>query len=217
MENWREGTRTGHTHEPNDVTVQLDGLGRQLSELPVEPSSPEPSDGPVFVDETGRRSKTYRRVGWVLATICAVYAVTLVVAVLGGNSAAPWLPLSGQDEKHAEEVEVRPAPSDDVMSRSPGSTPGASASDSGSASATPSDGASASAPAAPGSSASASASVRPPRESTSSAPAVPGHSASTAPAGEPTVSTSPEPPVEESPPTSPDPSESPVQPQEGTQ
>ncbi|MFE6185945.1 hypothetical protein ACFQ6U_16125 [Streptomyces sp. NPDC056465] len=171
----------------------------------------------MFVDESGRRSKTYRRAGWVLATICAVYAVTLVVAVVGGNSAAPWLPLSGQDEKHAEEVEVRPAPSDDVVSRSPGATPDASAPASGSASATPSDGASATAPSAPGASSPASASVRPPRENTSSAPAVPGHSASTTPGGEPSVSTSPEPPVEESPQASPDPSESPVQPQEGTQ
>lgn len=217
VENWREGTRTGHTHEPNDVTVPLDGLGRQLSELPVEPSSPDPSDGPVFVDESGRRSKTYRRVGWVLAAVCAVYAVTLVVAVLGGNSAAPWLPLSGPKEKHAEEVEVRPAPSGDVVSESPGATPGVSAPVSGSASAAPSDGASASAAsAAPGASASASASVKPPRGNSSSAPA-PHTSVSTTPAGEPTVSVSPEPPVEETPPASPDPVESPVQPQEGAQ
>lgn len=111
VENWREGTRSGHTHEPNDVTVQLDGLGRQLSELPVEPGSPEHSDGPVFVDESGRRSKTYRRLGWILATICAIYAVTLVVAVVGGNSTAPWLPISGhEDEKPA--VDVKPAPSE---------------------------------------------------------------------------------------------------------
>lgn len=54
VENWREGARTGHTHEPNDVTVQLDGLGRQLSELTAEPGVPEGSDGPVFVDESGR-------------------------------------------------------------------------------------------------------------------------------------------------------------------
>ncbi|MFC8590939.1 hypothetical protein [Streptomyces atroolivaceus] len=216
MENWREGTRTGHTHEPNDVTVQLDGLGRQLSELPVDPSPPDLSDGPVFVDESGRRSKTYRRVGWVLATICAVYAVTLVVAVLGGNSSAPWLPLSGPEDRRSEEVEVRPAPSDDVVSESPGATPSASAPASGAAAVSPSDDATASRQAEPGVSASASASSEPPRDVTSSAPA-PGVSASEQPAGEPTPSVTPEPPVEESPPTSPDPSESPVQPQEGAQ
>ncbi|MDT0492132.1 hypothetical protein ACPEIF_21540 [Streptomyces sp. NPDC012600] len=112
MENWREGARTGHTHEPNDVTVPLDGLGRQLAELPGQPAPPDGSDGPVFVDESGRRSKTYRRLGWVVASLCAAYAVTLVFAVLGGNSTAPWLPLSGpQEEAKAEEAEVRPAPS----------------------------------------------------------------------------------------------------------
>ncbi|MFE4452316.1 hypothetical protein [Streptomyces sp. NPDC056796] len=216
MENWREGTRTGHTHEPNDVTVQLDGLGRQLSELPVQPGPSDPSDGPVFVDESGRRSKTYRRVGWVLATVCAVYAVTLVVAVLGGNSTAPWLPLSGQDKKHAEEVEVRPAPSDDVVSESPGATPGATAEASGSAEVTPVDDVSASRPVEPGASASASVAGTPPKGGSSSAPA-PGGPVSEQPSGDPSPSVTPDPPVEESPPTSPDPSESPVQPQEGTQ
>ena len=216
VENWREGTRTGHTHEPNDVTVQLDGLGRQLSELSVEPSPPDPSDGPVFVDESGRRSKTYRRVGWVLAAICAVYAVTLVVAVLGGNSSAPWLPLSGQKEKRAEEVEVRPAPSGGVVSESPGVTPSASAPAPGDASVSPSEGAGASRRAEPGASASASASSEPPRGTTSSSPA-PDDSVSEQPTGEPSPSVTPDPPAEESPPTSPDPSESPVQPQEGAQ
>ncbi|MFJ4837833.1 hypothetical protein [Streptomyces sp. NPDC088746] len=217
MENWREGTRTGHTHEPNDVTVQLDGLGRQLAELPVEPGRPEPSDGPVFVDESGRRSKTYRRVGWVLATICAVYAVTLVVAVLGGNSSAPWLPLSGQEGKHAEEIEVRPAPSDAAVSESPGATPSASAPASGTVTAPASEGASASGSAGPGASASASSSSKPPRTGTSSAPVAPGGAVSDPPTGDPSAPATTEPSVDDSPPASPGPSESPVQPQEGVQ
>ncbi|MFE9726436.1 hypothetical protein ACFYQ5_23280 [Streptomyces sp. NPDC005794] len=216
VENWREGTRTGHTHEPNDVTVPLDGLGRQLSELAVEPGPPDPSDGPVFVDESGRRSKTYRRAGWALATICAVYAVTLVVSVLGGNSSAPWLPLSGPEEKHAEEVEVRPAPSGDVVAESPAAVASASAPAPGAVLLSPSDSASASGPAGPGASVSASASSRPPRDIPSSDPA-PDAPVPDEPAVEPSESATPEPPVEESPPASPDPSESPVQPQEGAQ
>lgn len=131
MDNWREGKRTGHTHEPNDATIQLDGLGRQLAELPGEPVPPDHSDGPVFVDESGRRSKTFRRLGWVLATVCAGYAVTLVLAVLGGNSSAPWLPLSGpKEEAKAEEAEVRPAPSEVVapIDDSPEPAPSASGS-----------------------------------------------------------------------------------------
>ncbi|MEU0299580.1 hypothetical protein ABZ252_08945 [Streptomyces sp. NPDC006175] len=217
MENWREGTRTGHTHEPNDVTVQLDGLGRQLSELPVEPGPPAPSDGPVFVDESGRRSKTYRRVGWVLAGICAVYAVTLVVAVLGGNSSAPFLPLSRQEEKHAEEVEVRPAPSDATVSGSPGATPSASASASGTVAAPPSRGPDASGSARPGASASASAAGEPARTGTASAPAVPDDAVPEQPAGDSSPPATTEPSVDDSPPASPDPSETPVQPQEGAQ
>lgn len=115
VDNWRESKRTGHTHEPNDATIQLDGLGRQLTELPGEPGPPDGSHGPVFVDESGRRSKAYRRLGWVLATVCAGYAVTLVLAVLGGNSSAPWLPLSGpKEEAKAEQVEELPEPSADV-------------------------------------------------------------------------------------------------------
>ncbi|MEU6061549.1 hypothetical protein [Streptomyces sp. NPDC047097] len=69
-------------------------------------------DGPVFVDESGRRSKKFRRLGWVLAAACAVYAVTLVVSVIGGNSAAPWLLIPGPAaEKKAETSTVEPAPS----------------------------------------------------------------------------------------------------------
>ncbi|MER6116691.1 hypothetical protein [Streptomyces sp. NPDC001743] len=111
METWREGARSGHTHEPNEVTIQLDGLGRQLSELLPEPGVPEGSDGPVFVDESGRRSKTLRRLGWVLAALFVGYAVTLVIALLGGNSSAPFLPLSGQEgHQKAEEVQTPATP-----------------------------------------------------------------------------------------------------------
>ncbi|SED52712.1 hypothetical protein SAMN05216483_4011 [Streptomyces sp. 2131.1] len=99
VETWREGAHAGHTHEPNEVTIQLDGIGRQLSELLPEPTAPDGSDGPVFVDESGRRGKTLRRLGWVLAAVFVCYAVTLVVAVMGGNSSAPFLPLTGQEQQ----------------------------------------------------------------------------------------------------------------------
>lgn len=132
MDDWREGARTGHTHEPNDATIQLDGLGRQLAELCGEPVPPDGSEGPVFVDESGRRSKTLRRLGWVLATVCAAYAVTLVLAVLGGNSSAPGLPLSEPaEEARAEQVEQLPVPDEaagDPSGDSPEPGPGASGS-----------------------------------------------------------------------------------------
>ncbi|RPK50228.1 hypothetical protein EES39_06335 [Streptomyces sp. ADI92-24] len=151
VETWREGAHAGHTHEPNEVTIQLDGLGRQLSELLPEPGAPDGSDGPVFVDESGRRSKTLRRFGWVIAAVCVCFAVTLVGAVLGGNSSAPFLPLSGQDEhRKAEEVQVPPAPGESVGALV---TPSATA---GSSQSAPVDGSSAP---VPGSSAAAGSSA----------------------------------------------------------
>lgn len=165
VETWREGAHAGHTHEPNEVTVQLDGLGRQLSELLPEPGAPEGSDGPVFVDESGRRSKTLRRFGWVLAAVCVCCAVTLVGAVLGGNSSAPFLPLSGREEhKKAGEVQVPPAPGESTGALvSPGATPSSSPS-------VPVNGASAS---VPGSSAADSSSSGPGAGSSASVPVVP--------------------------------------------
>lgn len=172
VETWREGAHAGHTHEPNEVTIQLDGLGRQLSELLPEPGAPEGSDGPVFVDESGRRSKTLRRFGWVLAAVCVCFAVTLVGAVLGGSSSAPFLPLSGQEEhRKADEVQVPPAPGESTGAPvSPGATPSSSppvpvngprASASGSSAARSSS--------SPGAGPSASVAVAPSREGTESA------------------------------------------------
>ncbi|MFF1420594.1 hypothetical protein [Streptomyces sp. NPDC058280] len=123
-------------HEPSDVTVELDGLGRQLSELPAgtrtaqesgpaREAGPEGSDRPVFVDASGRRSKKFRRAGWVVAIACACYAMTLVAALVGGNSSAPWLQIPGlADKKKPDTVEIQPAPTTSV---SVSVTPGASA------------------------------------------------------------------------------------------
>ncbi|MFI6641651.1 hypothetical protein [Streptomyces sp. NPDC050504] len=69
------------------------------------------SDRPVFVDATGRRGKSFRRLGWVLAAGCACFAVTLVVSVLGGSSAAPSLPVPDPAERQdTGQVLDQPAP-----------------------------------------------------------------------------------------------------------
>lgn len=224
VETWREGARAGHTHEPNEVTIQLDGLGRQLSELLPEPSAPEGSDGPVFVDESGRRGKSLRRLGWVLAALFLGYAVTLVVAVLGGNSSAPFLPLSGQEEhRKTEEVQTPATPGQSPeVQVSPGTTPGASpsatpqsggsipvpgggAAGTGSASA-PGAGSSASAPAAPSARHSATGSTTAGGatggETSASAPAVEPGTPSADPTATPpdpvsSTATTPDPPVQE--------------------
>lgn len=186
VETWREDARTGHTHEPNEVTIQLDGLGRQLSELLPEPSAPDDSDGPVFVDESGRRGKTLRRVGWVLAAVFVCYAVTLVIAMLGGNSSAPSLPISGQEE-HQKTEEVQ-APASPDASPSTEATPGAStgasqpAPDPGSSAALPGGTGTERSP-APGTSSAASTQATP-KGDTGTA----GSSGSSTPAGEATAS-----------------------------
>ncbi|MDK1473857.1 hypothetical protein QNO07_10570 [Streptomyces sp. 549] len=71
------------------------------------------ADEPVFVDESGRRRRTLRRLGWVLGLACACYAVVLVVSLAGGNAAAPWLPITGQADQGTEKVTVEGEPEAD--------------------------------------------------------------------------------------------------------
>jgi hypothetical protein len=132
MENWREDALPEHTHDPNEVTVQIDGVGRQLADLAAESEQDAP-DGPVFVDETGRRIRRYRRIGVLVGMACAVYAVIIVSTLLSGNSNAPWLPIDQKDEKPASKVDTPDRPADPLdPSASPGSTPSPGASESGS-------------------------------------------------------------------------------------
>ncbi|MCZ7459983.1 hypothetical protein [Streptomyces sp. WMMC940] len=86
---------------------------RNLQAARMNPGTPqEDADGPVFVDESGRRSKKFRRIGWVLALVCAGYAVTLVVALIGGNSNAPSLLIPGPADDKADTAEETPGPSE---------------------------------------------------------------------------------------------------------
>jgi hypothetical protein len=49
-----------------------------------------PADGPVFVDNSGRRAKMLRRVGLLLGVVCLGYATVLVAAFMGwGTSINP--------------------------------------------------------------------------------------------------------------------------------
>lgn len=127
METWREDALPGHTHDPNEVTVQIDGLGRQLAELPAEPGRESAADGPVFVDETGRRGRRYRRIGVILGVACAVYAAVIVATLFSGNSNAPWVPMPDpKDGKPASKVDTPRHPADAVDPSAASSSPGAS-------------------------------------------------------------------------------------------
>ncbi|WP_329347446.1 hypothetical protein OG226_01515 [Streptomyces sp. NBC_01261] len=103
-------------HDPHEVTIQLD-----RAHLPPCPDAPgdlggtvsrQLSDTPVFVDESGRRSRRLRRVGIGFGAACALYAGVIGATLLSGNSTAPWLPVPGQQgDGSAGEVATSPEPS----------------------------------------------------------------------------------------------------------
>ncbi|WP_150476903.1 hypothetical protein [Streptomyces alboniger] len=97
METWREDALPGHTHDPNEVTVQIDGLGRTLADLATGAGAGGAVEGPVFVDETGRRGRRYRRIGVIIGVACAVYALVIVGTLFSGSSHAPWLPVQAPE------------------------------------------------------------------------------------------------------------------------
>ncbi|MEV0690434.1 hypothetical protein [Streptomyces sp. NPDC050388] len=120
----------GQTHDPHEVTIQLDAVQIGNGMLLGTPDRPggraahEPSDGPVFVDESGRRVRRYRRIGLVVGLACAAYAVVIVATLLSGNSDAPWVPVHGQEqEKPAEKVDTSPQPAEPDASPDADATP----------------------------------------------------------------------------------------------
>lgn len=123
--------RADHAHDPHEVTVQLDAvqLGDGFVRQAEEGTGASTADRPVFVDESGRRSRRLRRIGIAIALACGVYAVVIVATVLSGNSNAPWLPVPGQQEgRPAGQVDTPPqptesAPAGDTGVTAPGSAP----------------------------------------------------------------------------------------------
>ncbi|MEU0675652.1 hypothetical protein ABZ330_22705 [Streptomyces sp. NPDC006172] len=198
-------------HDPDEVTVQLDsppGGSRG--------NGPDASEVPVFVDESGRRSRTFRRIGIAVGLACAAYAVVIVGTLLSGNSSAPWLPVPGpKDDEPARQVDTTPQPSassgggtsdpEVAAPDRPGSTASGTASASPAASASPSARGSAAPPSAsasPGPTASASV-LRPSptassREPSPQAPSSPAAS-SAPPPPSPSASASPSPDTSPSP------------------
>ncbi|MFF9759452.1 hypothetical protein [Streptomyces sp. XY152] len=119
------------THDPHEVTVQLDsvqiGEGLELRRAPGRRAAgAQDAAGPVFVDESGRRIRLYRRIGLAVGLACAGYAVVMVATLLSGNSDAPWMPVPGQEDKPAGQVETTPRPEEtgDTPDAGTGPAPG---------------------------------------------------------------------------------------------
>ncbi|MGK5696502.1 hypothetical protein ACSNOJ_27040 [Streptomyces sp. URMC 128] len=123
--------RDRHAHDPHEVTVQLDAvqLGDGFVRQAKEATGAGTADRPVFVDESGRRSRRLRRIGIAIALACGVYAVVIVATVLSGNSNAPWLPVPGQQEgRPAGQVDTPPQPTESAPAGDTGVTAPGSAS-----------------------------------------------------------------------------------------
>ncbi|SMQ16666.1 hypothetical protein SAMN06272771_3039 [Streptomyces sp. Ag82_O1-12] len=147
----------GQAHDPHEVTVQLDavqlgeGFLRQVKEGPGAEAA---ADRPVFVDESGRRSRRYRRIGMAVALACGVYAVVIVATLLSGNSNAPWLPVPTKDDNPpAGQVDSPPLTAESAPTEEAGEAGGTGVTAPGSAPATggataPAPGPSAAAPGA---------------------------------------------------------------------
>ncbi|WP_306189385.1 translation initiation factor IF-2 [Streptomyces sp. MK5] len=187
---WEEPGHDGS--DPGELTVRLDRVEGSPDDTGTsrDPDGREDggSEGPVFVDASGRRSRRFRRFGMAVGLACAVYAVVIVVTLLSGNSDAPWLPVPGQaDDRPAGKVDTSPVPSEPV--RPPGTGGGV---------AVPGVPGVSGVPNVPGISASASGSGKPSAgpgataPQSSAGPLRPGASASPGPSG--TASGGPKPP-----------------------
>ncbi|WP_435970289.1 hypothetical protein [Streptomyces sp. Qhu_M48] len=135
----------GHAYDPGEVTVQLDAVrigGGAYPSLRPAVTVPEPRrapNGPVFVDESGRRGRRFRHLGTFVGVACAAYAGVIVATLLTGNSAAPWVPLPEQGQAvPAERGEASPSPASPATLSPTASTPSApTTTDGGGRSSTP--------------------------------------------------------------------------------
>ncbi|WP_147481247.1 hypothetical protein [Streptomyces shenzhenensis] len=206
-------------HDPHEVTVQLDAV--QLGDVRLLPAEgartargQDGSDRPVFVDESGRRSRRFRRLGMLVGVACAVYAVVIVVTLLSGSSDAPWLPVPGENDRPAGQVDTSPRPTESVRPSDTGSTtPGATPTANDGITPEPGTGAAqpgvTTSPGGPGTSADPGPTASGPTSGAGTGGSGGGPTAGPKPSTEPPASSSPDPsdPVDPGGP-SPDPSES---------
>nr|WP_216377858.1 hypothetical protein [Streptomyces asoensis] len=121
-------------HDADELTVQLAGIdpASTAGAFGGRHESQAAPGTPVFVDESGRRSRRLRRLGVAVGVACSVYALVIVATLVSGNSSAPWLPLPGQDDDTpAGKVETSSVPAvSESPSGSDSAAPNAGSSDS---------------------------------------------------------------------------------------
>ncbi|WP_328845804.1 hypothetical protein [Streptomyces sp. NBC_00258] len=85
-------------HSEPAIESRAAGRGRRRKRGNGSNGSNGSEDGPVFVDNSGRRAKLLRRIGLLLGAVCIGYAVVLGMAFMGwGPSLSPssLLPFGG--------------------------------------------------------------------------------------------------------------------------
>ncbi|MGW2821848.1 hypothetical protein ACWC24_12685 [Streptomyces sp. NPDC001443] len=120
-------------HDPHELTVQMAAVGwppTGNSFVSGRPDDLDSTGSPVFVDESGRRSRVLRRLGMAIGVSCAVYSVVIVATLLSGSSSAPWLPVPAQDDDApVSQVDPSSEPSQSTQPSDPAdATPSADAS-----------------------------------------------------------------------------------------
>ncbi|MFC4497689.1 hypothetical protein ACFPA8_26520 [Streptomyces ovatisporus] len=86
-------------------------------------SEGQPGSGaaPVFVDNSGGRRRTWRRLGMAMGMAGGGYALVVAVSVIGGNSDAPWgVLIPGAGNSGSGAVRVVPEEGEDAQKRMPG-------------------------------------------------------------------------------------------------
>src|SRR5437763_11703760 len=64
---------------------------------PANPAPPQAAPTPVFVDDTGRRHRNVRLIGWVLGAVMLAYLALLGISLVGSPGVVPLsLPAIGR-------------------------------------------------------------------------------------------------------------------------
>lgn len=90
----------------SEVTGHQDSSHRDIAQSNHTHTQDRAEARSIFVDASGRRSRTFRRFGWAVTIVCACYATTVAASLVGGSSGAPFLQIPGVSDAVAEAAEA---------------------------------------------------------------------------------------------------------------